>query len=237
MIVAQKFLKHNGKFTTRFVIRSYNDGGSKKTNGNILNKETLLIGGKTMHPVQVFVLKNKLPILAVGGVALIFAVLGFKTPLVFVGQCIVVAVAFGVVALVIFLRDRKRKVDLYPAILRELNLSRSKIENFIGSFEMPTKGDLHWQTGKTKEEGKRRDIVDYSIRLIGARGFATVTVVAVDVTEITPEFERKQNYIIEDFSVELHGIGEGKEFGKLVLINNPVPPLKVITGTILEEYQ
>ena len=35
---------------------------------------------------------------------------------------------------------------------------------------MPTKSDLHWQTGKTKEEGKRRDLVEYSIRLLGSRG-------------------------------------------------------------------
>jgi hypothetical protein len=237
MIVAsQKLFRNKGKLTSPLIIRYYPDG-PKMANNSELNKETLLIGGKAMNPVHAFVLKNKVPIVAVGGVALIFAVFGFKTPLVFVGQCIVVAVVFGVVGLVIFLHDRKRKVDLYPAILRELNVNRSKIESFIGSFEMPTKGDLHWQTGKTKEEGKQRDTVEYSIRLMGARGFATAAIVAVDVIQITPEFERKKNYIIENYSVELHGIGEGKEFGKLVLIDNPVPPLKVVTGTIIEEYQ
>jgi hypothetical protein len=234
MIISRKILKNNKQFSPFATYTS----SKPKINVNIpFNKETLLIGGKTMHPVQAFILKNKLPILAVGGAGLIFAVLGFKTPLVFIGQCIVVAVVFGVAALVIFLRDRKRKVDLYPAILRELSLSRSKIENFIGSFEMPTKSDLHWQTGKTKEEGKRRDLVEYSIRLLGSRGYATASIVAVDVTEITAEFERKKNYIIENFLVELHGIGEGKEFGKLVLINNPVPPLHVINGKIIEEYE
>jgi hypothetical protein len=31
------------------------------------------------------------------------------------------------------------------------------------------------------------------------------------------------------------GIGAGKEFAKLDLIDNPIPPLKICNGVILEE--
>lgn len=80
MILSQKIFKKTGAFIPSS-IRAYAKPSS-------LSKETLLIGGKTMNPIHVFVVKHKIPLMAAGGVSIIFAVFGFKTPLVFVGQCI-----------------------------------------------------------------------------------------------------------------------------------------------------
>jgi hypothetical protein len=45
---------------------------------------------------------------------------------------LVILVAVFAIATGIFIRTRKKKVDLYPEILRVFVLNREKIENFIG---------------------------------------------------------------------------------------------------------
>jgi hypothetical protein len=117
---------------------------------------TLLLTGKTLpiwkllySKADGFVRKFTVPLLVGGGAVSLFYVFGVGNAIIFLMQSLSISsvtlfwiVFFNTIAIlavlfvtctIVFIRTRRKKINLYPEILRVFVLNRVKIENFIGT--------------------------------------------------------------------------------------------------------
>jgi len=109
------------------------------------------------------------------------------------------------------------------------------MEKVIGSFELPSRYDIHLEVTQSKEPGKKRDIATYLFTMSGSRGKATGLLTAVELATET-RLGIKKEWVAQKFVMELNGIDDGNDQIQLVLLQNEIPSFITLNAQVLEEY-
>eukprot|EP01127_Copromyxa_protea_P012297 TRINITY_DN3189_c0_g1_i2.p1 TRINITY_DN3189_c0_g1~~TRINITY_DN3189_c0_g1_i2.p1 ORF type:complete len:246 (-),score=44.88 TRINITY_DN3189_c0_g1_i2:95-832(-) len=166
-------------------------------------EEVLMLPGKTNN-LLAFYLNHKRKILIGVPVVSILGFFGIKTVFVFAFKAVAGVLGLGAIVGLALWQTRKRSMSLYDEIIKGLHKNRKKIEESIGSFEMPEKGDIQTSKGKTEFPGKKFDTINYFFRLSGTEGHAFVMIEAIEIPKQGKEFKRELKVV--KFILQTHGM-------------------------------